>query len=171
MFKKRKAVTSGYSTLCKKCHGKKQKDLQRTKEGLITQIYNAQKASSRKRRHRQPEYLKEELLDWLFSQTKFHELYNEWVKSDYEKDLKPSVDRKIDAIHYCFKNIQLMTWSENNEKGRVSKFKSIIGENDREIVEFKSLKEAQETLNITNISSALTGRHKTAGGYKWRYKI
>jgi len=41
-----------------------------------------------------------------------------------------------------------------------------------EIIEYNSVKEASEKTGIIkqNISSALTGRYKTAGGFQWRYK-
>ncbi len=115
-------------TICTKCNGEKedtgtswcpscQREAKRTKDGVVTRIYAGQKASSKLRGHRPPEYSKVELKEWLFSQTLFHELHAEWVQSGYKKRLKPSVDRKCDEVHYCMRNIQLMTWEENNLKG------------------------------------------------------
>ena len=89
----------------------------RTKKGVLGTIWRSQKHNSKERGHRPPEYTRVELKDWLYSQPKFHELYNEWKLSGYKDRLKPSIDRKLDSVHYCFGNIQLMTWDENRAKG------------------------------------------------------
>jgi hypothetical protein len=39
------------------------------------------------------------------------------------------------------------------------------------IKEWKSIKEAKLSTSVKNISLALVGANKTAGGYIWRYKI
>lgn len=151
---------------------KRMKKFLKTKDGVSYLIYQAQKRNSKKRGHRPPEYDLSELREWLYSQTAFHTLFKEWEVSGYEKDLKPSVDRKYNDLHYCFNNIQLMTWYENNELGRQSKMKPVKGVHKKtgEVVEFDSVKEAKETLGIKGIDNCLIGRAKTAGKYAWTYK-
>ncbi len=112
---------------CINCENKRAKKFKRSKSGVISQLYSAQKASSKKRGHRPPEYSREELKDWLYSQSLFHELYSEWVQSGYIKRLKPSVDRDRDETHYCFSNIRLCQWQENNRKVNTGHF--IEGQN------------------------------------------
>ncbi len=112
---------------CIHCENKRAKKFKRSKSGVISQLYSAQKASSKKRGHRLPEYSREELKEWLYSQALFHELYNEWVQSGYTKRLKPSVDRVRDETHYCFSNIRLCVWYENNGKPNTGHF--IEGQN------------------------------------------
>jgi len=103
---------------CKKCYKARIKSKERTKEGLIARLYYAQKCNSKQRSFRPPEYTKEELKEWLYSQSLFHLLYSEWKQSDYKTSLRPSVDRINDYIHYCLPNIQLLTWKDNAAKPR-----------------------------------------------------
>jgi hypothetical protein len=90
----------------------------RTKKGVASSIYNGQKYAVKNSTYKTISYSKKEFEDWLFSNEKFNVLYDRWVNSGYIKGLKPSVDR-IDANKgYSFDNIQLMTWAENELKGR-----------------------------------------------------
>ena len=144
---------------------------QKTKRGIIIQMIQTQKTSSKRRNHPMPEYTRKELEEWINADTAFNILYSNWVLNNYDKNLKPSCDRINDLDHYHFGNIQVITWAENNEKGRVSKFRSVIGtDKNGGTVEFASIKEAQLVLNIKGISSNLIGKSPSAGGYKWIYK-
>jgi predicted DNA-binding protein YlxM (UPF0122 family) len=55
----------------------------------------------------------------------------------------------------------------------IYKIQSIV--NDNYVKEFKSLKEACDTLGVcrSNIISCIKGTHrvKSVGGYKWQYKV
>ena len=153
----------------------KLKEYKRTKTGLVAKIYDGQKTRSKNRGHRMPEYTKEALQEWLYSQTLFHTLYEEWVYSGFTKDLIPSVDRKIDAVHYCFNNIELMTWEENNKNGAKSR-QIIINKYSKDgdyICEYLSLTNASADtkVNIGHISSVCKGNRKSAGGFIWKYKL
>ena len=160
----------------------KNKEYYRTKIGLTTRIYNNQKQHSKTRGHRSPEYSKQELQEWLYSQTSFHELYSEWVNSNYEKRLTPSVDRKHNDIHYCMKNIQLMTWGENDAKGSRDHKEGILVYDQQEVIqldkegnivaEYISQNQASRLTGIpqANIWKTLEGKRKTAGGFKWQRK-
>ncbi len=90
----------------------------RNKSRFAKYILHVQKASSRHRGHRLPEYDEQTLHDWLMSQEKFHVLFEEWKQSGWDTNLKPSIDRKSNDVHYCLSNIQLMTWEENRQKFR-----------------------------------------------------
>jgi len=87
----------------------------RTIPGIITLIYATQKRSSKRRNHPLPAYTKLELKDWLFSNNIIN-LYNNWVKHDYNSKYKPSIDRLDDYKPYTLDNIRLVTWEENNKK-------------------------------------------------------
>ena len=155
----------------------------RTKKGVITQIYGSRKSHSKLRGHRQPEYTKKELSEWLFSQELFHKLHNEWKMSGYKKELKPSVDRKYNNIHYCMNNIQLMTWKENKLKGHTdSKTNKLSTGNKKRAVsqfnkegvwlqDFISTREAGRSTNTApgDIISVCKGKQSTAGGFTWCY--
>jgi hypothetical protein len=79
---------------------------------VIRVIYKAQQRHNRLRGHGPMPYSKEELSLWLYDNG-FKNLYDKWVKSDYKKDEKPSVDRVNDHKGYSFDNISLGTWFDN----------------------------------------------------------
>lgn len=45
-----------------------------------------------------------------------------------------------------------------------------INSSDEVVAEFNSIQEAQRLLNVFHIWDCISGKRKTAGGYKWRYK-
>ncbi len=126
-YGKRKIAKDGLNSQCNKCRQKSTQKWKRTKEGIISVIYSNQKTHSKSRGHRPPEYTKEELTEWLYSQKEFHEIHKEWAEGGYNKRLTPSVDRLIDTVHYCFGNIQLLTWRENNIKDNAGRYQDDHG--------------------------------------------
>ncbi len=60
-----------------------------------------------------PDYTKDQLSDWLYEYTDFIQVYREWVRGKYQKDMKPSVDRLDDSLPYTMDNIQLVAWIDN----------------------------------------------------------
>jgi len=182
MFGNNKKYKDGLQALCKSCAYEEQKEYTRTKKGLITVIYRSQKQRSKVRGHRFPEYTKQELKEWLYSQKEFHEIYSEWKASGYKKELCPSVDRKNDYIHYTFSNIQLMTWGENNSKGHNDRRNGVNSKHSKQVFQYtlkgeliksyNSTMEVQRELGIGNsqISACCLGKADTAGGFRWGYK-
>jgi len=154
----------------------------KTKRGIITKIYNHQKDGSIKRGHVPPAYTKEELYDWCMSQHIFHNLYDLWVISSFDKKQKPSIDRIMDSDGYKFSNIQIMTWRENHKKGyedrRSGKNKKTLKavqqltKDGVPISDHYSISQASRDtgVNLHNIQSVCSGKRKTAGGFRWRYK-
>lgn len=156
----------------------------RTKDGLVTKIFSSQNNNSKRRGHKPPTYTKQELKDWLFSQPLFHKLYDNWKRLDYQKEYKPSVDRKNDFVGYTIDNIQLMTWGENKKKQNKDIFnnKSTSGKakckrvkqysiDGKFITEYHSISKAERETEIANNSIVLAckGKRETAGGFKWKY--
>jgi len=164
-----------------------------SKKGLTTTIYNSQKKSSKRRKHPMPDYSLQQFRQWCFSQPLFHVLYKAWVKSEYNKMISPSPDRKNDYMPYTLANLQLMTWRENSEKAHADRkngvnnkhSKAVVGVHKRtaERVEFYSIKQAERELGINNshIYSCCIGReakrkngyrqtYQSAGGYAWSFK-
>lgn len=154
----------------------------KTKKGLITSIYSRQKYHSKCRNDAMPAYSLNELRIWCLMQSKFHELYNVWIKSGHEKDLIPSVDRKDDYKGYSLDNIQLMTWIENKNKYHLDALngtnnkqgRPVIGVNikSNEVLSFLSIGIASRELDKsrTGIGNALRGLSETSGGFKWYYE-
>jgi hypothetical protein len=180
-FNKDKHNKDGLKSECAKCHNMQNLQYYHTKDGLITRIYSNQKRNCKHRGYDMPSYSKEELKDWLFSQKLFHELFDAWRLSGFDRMLAPSVDRKNDYISYNLSNIQLMTWAENNEKaisdrlnGINNKASKIVLQYDLKgnfIKKYYSIAQAgRETgANHTHISSCCKGKRNTAGGFKWKY--
>lgn len=117
-FHKDKKTSDGYTKACKDCRNNLRKF---SKSSFIYRIYSAQKSSSKQRGRPMPSYSRDELVDWFMNQQKFHRIYEEWQKSNFEHDLSPSCDRIDSKKPYSLDNIQLMTWAENNYKGRFEK--------------------------------------------------
>ncbi len=152
----------------------------RTKQGLVSYIYTTQKNNSKKRGHI-VKYTKQELIDWLYSQHLFHDLYDLWVMSGFDKNQRPSVDRIKNKIGYEFGNIQVMTWRDNQlkyadevaskvENGTRVKVVQLT-KDEKFVAVFDSVTEAADSLGRTkgNISSACSGHRKSAYGFKWKY--
>ena len=99
---------------CKECQSKLFTQYTRTKLGLIKKMYRSQVKNSILRGHLPPEYSLDELIEELLSSKLFNRLYTEWVQSNYKRHLIPSIDRISDTAGYTRKNVQLMTWENNN---------------------------------------------------------
>jgi len=149
----------------------------RSKDGLIARIYSNERQRCRDQNKPMPKYNLEQLREWCKGQAKFHRLYSVWVKSNFNKEKTPSIDKINPLGNYTFDNIQLMTWLENHEKGRrernLTQGKRIIQltPKGKEIKKFVSITDAfKETgIDFRQISNVLCGRAKTAHGYKFEY--
>lgn len=182
-FPKNKNKHLGHGHTCKECSKREIEEYHKTKKGLISAIWNGQKASSRYRDMAMPLYTKKELSEWLRKQGLFHELYARWVISGYKKSRKPSVDRIDDYVGYQFDNIQLMTFGDNQEKSHRDKVNGIntkqckgviaTSKGDGTETKFYSIAEAsrQTGIDTKNINYCCQGKpkYKSAGGYKWKY--
>lgn len=149
----------------------------KTPKGVLTNIYSKQKERSRLKEMEPPSYSLKEFHDKYLKDKTFIRLYNEWVKSGYKKNKKPSFDR-IDCFKpYSFDNIHVITWEENRYKQRMeviriraSRIKSIDILTQEETI-YKSVTAAVEKTGFQQgtISSALNGYIKTYKGFRWEY--
>ena len=88
----------------------------RTKKGLITRIYGNQRTRAKKRGDELPTYTVKELQIAVLAMPLYDELHKNWVNSDYDRWLTPSLDRIDDYKSYTEDNIELKTWQENHDK-------------------------------------------------------
>lgn len=143
----------------------------KTKRGILTNSYSKQKT------RKEVFYSLKELHEKFINDHRFNRLFNEWEKSNYNKELKPTIDRINCKIGYHLDNIHCLTWKENRYKQRMEtnifRAKEIVCIKNGVVVNsFKSVSDAVRKTGIMqgNISSSLTGKRKTCGGYSWAYK-
>jgi hypothetical protein len=184
-----KNMNDGGRFACKKYFIDYQKKYNRTKKGWAIIQWNTQKLSSKRRNHPHPNYSSDELYNWALQQPNFKKLFNDWVNSNYKKDLKPSCDRLNDMGYYTLENLRIITQKENillgarSQKTKARMKNSIQNKmgkpvlqldlNDNLIKEYITIGEAsrQTAIDKSFISKVCRGILKTAGGYKWKFKI
>lgn len=178
-FSKYSGSSTGYQVTCKDCV----KAYYRSKRGLALQMHTHQRQSSVKRGHPEPSYTKEKLYDWLMSQPKFHELYDNWVKSGFNSKLRPSIDRLDDYKGYSFDNIQLMTFKENNQKSHADRINgnnrkqsravNKLDLNGKFISHHHSINDAARSIGkptgASNIKLVCDGKCNSRYGFKWEW--
>lgn len=166
-----KTNTDGKSGFCKKCASSKSNTYQRTKSGLVTRIYASQRRRSRIRGHEPPLYSVQELRDWLLSSNLYHKLHEEWVASNYDMNMVPSIDRIDDNLGYSFDNIRITTWMSNNKKQHTKRCVAVFQYSlDANLINaFPSQSTASKETGICAVSirNCVIGKQKTAGGFIW----
>lgn len=168
----------------KKENAEKVKRFRRTKSGLISGIYLRQKRSSKRRGHPVPDYTRNELCDWCLDQDIFHELFDKWEQSGYDKMLVPSCDRIDNHKGYFLKRLKIMTWQENYDKSRddlltgklITKQNKPVMQYDIDgnyINQYPSIKNASRStgINKKGIGDTCKNIQKTSGGYVWVFRI
>ncbi len=179
-FYNHKKQTACKQNYCKQCSTEKFLAYKRTKDGLVTIIYNSQKLNSKQRGHLWPTYSKEGLRDWMFSQKAFHELYDNWKASGFKKELRPSCDRLDDYKAYYINNLRIVTWEENARKAISDMVNGINNKQNQGVIginlrtsksrKFHSLHDADRKTPayFQNIWKCLIGERMSAGGYTWK---
>ena len=185
-FSLRKASGDGYSKVCKTCAKVSKDQYSTTKIGLLTQLYNSQRANSKLRGHSMPSYTRQELIDKYLHSRRFDLYYSKWEESGFVAyfSSKPSFDRINDSKPYSLDNIQLTTYKRNLLKEHLkyslgtSNNTTIspvikIGRDGTILTEYYSINEAERATGIkaANISKVCRELRDTAGGFKWKYKL
>ena len=182
-YTKNKAYKDGLDGMCKECKRKKKELFYHSLRGVIVTIYDSQKLSCKTRKHPQPSYTLEELYKYLSTSKLFIDLYNQYVENNYDKYLKPSLDRIDDTKSYSFDNITIVTFKENEQKlkEQMKKGEGIAAWqckpinqyslNGEYIKTFVSAFDAARSLDIErrNIQAACKNRRKSAGGFIWKF--
>lgn len=149
----------------------------------ITKTYGRMKRDNKHKFNAELPFTKLQFADWVLCHNIF-ELLDNYKNSDFDKNFNPSINRLDDYKGYSFENIELITWKENNEKGRKSlKNKEQCSKMAKEIWSKKVIQKDLEG-NIINIfssthdvnrilgfDSSLIARacrlNKISKGYRW----
>jgi len=181
-YHKNKSTSTGIVSMCKPCNRTYQLAYARTREGLVRNIYSEQKESSKVRELPLPNYNAPQLVEWVFAQPEFNNLYIGWVDSNYDKWKRPSTDRINNWEPYRLDNLQMVTFRENNERSHkdaregnnlnsqlipVDQY-SLSGDY---LKTFKSLAEAERVTGISvgAICTACRKKNIAAAKYLWKY--
>jgi len=185
-FNKNKNNKDGLGYYCRSCMEIENRDWRHSIDGKIKKIYNNQKTRSKRKGWILPTYTVKELSEFMYNHN-YTKLFNDWVFSDFDRNLAPSIDRLDDTKGYSMNNIRLVTWKVNNDKARadIRSGKLVNGAKPQKpiqqidkltgeiIAEYVSTHQAsRETgINRGNICSSARDKNKfkTSGGYKWRY--
>lgn len=185
-FSLRKASGDGYAKVCRDCAKESKDQYSQTKIGLLTQLYNSQRANSKLRGHTMPTYTRQDLIDKYLHSRRFISYYSKWEDSGFVAyfDGKPSFDRINDHKPYSLDNIRLTTYKKNFLKehlkyiigaSRNSAISPVIqiGQDGAILTEYYSINEAERATGIkaANISKVCRELRNTAGGFKWKYKL
>ena len=135
-FTQRLNRKSGYRSSCRVCSNIASNNYKKSKEGLIRRILVQQKRSSKKRGHVPPKYSLDEFRSWFYLQPNFEDLYLNWVSSNFDKNITPSVDRLNDLNPYCFENIRLVTWRENMVKAFNDKLNGVTNKDMKKVYQY-----------------------------------
>lgn len=157
-------------------------------KGFINSKYRDQIALCKKRGHERPKYTLQELTHWLFKKSYFWDLYIDWIKSNFDRNLCPSLDRIDESKTYSFDNIRLTTWKDNLSRNQIEVMQGkninpgLLHGGHKAVIqydlsgnflrEYISISQAARynNFNAGNICSACKGNLKHAYGFKWTYK-
>jgi hypothetical protein len=106
------------------------KKYEKTKKGKLMRMYrNMQSRVSGIQKQKAHLYKNKDLLDrsefyeWALSSKEFHDMYEAWKQSDYDRKLAPTVDRIDSSKGYTIDNMEWVTHSENSRRGAISQIK------------------------------------------------
>lgn len=149
-----------------------------SKNGVIRRIYDGMKYRQKERQLGNLSFTLEEFKVFMESHQRFSRLYNEWVKSGYQKLKAPTCDRINPKLGYYIINIQILTWEENRYKERMEikilNSKPVSALKDGIIIHsFRSQSEAARKLNFSQscIGAACRGILKSYRGFKWQFAL
>ena len=149
---------------------KQHKKYQMSFKGFVTSCYGNIKSRTKIKNQPKLLFTKEELRFWILQQESFNSLWENWLLTEL-KDDKPSIDRIDNTKGYYFSNMQIVSWKENNFKGRGEWSKPVRQWYEGSIVaEYKSAAEASKATGFSK--SGIGNKCKDGGilfGFTFEY--
>lgn len=126
-FHTTKYNTTGTRNDCKTCNNRATREnarkWYRTFTGRIVSQYTTMRKRSLNTTIRRYKFIKiedlcdrEKFIEWLMTSSTWKTLYDNWITSNCELKLAPSIDRVDNKKGYSFDNIQIITQSENSKE-------------------------------------------------------
>lgn len=141
-FREQNETKDGHANQCRLCLNTIQRERRKKNENKTTSIYEKTPKEFLVREYRNMKsrvtgvqkkkahlYLGKPLLDkedfyrWAIFHIDFVLLYTEWVRSNYNRKLTPTVDRVDSSKGYELGNMEWVTHSENSRRGSLSRNK------------------------------------------------
>lgn len=151
----------------------KSKEYRRTKTGVLSSSFSHQK------KRRDVFYTFDELKEKFINDLRYNRLFDEWEKSNFKLELRPTIDRINCKQSYTLNNIHILTWEENRYKQRME-LKLLRGKKVRmldfsgNLIEtFYSIRNASKKtkINKSSISNCANNQTSMAGGYNWEFEL
>lgn len=144
-------------------------------KGVLCRIYSEQRHKSQEKERWSLSYSRQEFYDRYLADPHFLSLFDEWVKSGYQKSKVPSIDRIDPHKGYSMDNIQMITWAENYAKGLTEYARTPVIVSDLSgnlIGEFDSVSNASRAtgVDISSICDNCVGRLKQTHGLIFSYR-
>jgi|GEM_PF-3204377 len=177
---------------CKDCQYAITMAWNRSPKGVAIRLWHKHTKRSVERGHPQPDYDKEWLVNFVMTHSEYPRLYDEYVKSDYDKYKCPSIDRLDDNVGYRKDNIRLVSFQENMDhcydaarkaehtnagwvKGCMSPHRAIVqlSLSGSFIAEYISVNEAARSVrgaDNSKIPACCQGKRKSHAGFQWVYR-
>ena len=168
--------------ICKRCQSTEGNRKKKLKENYHNKLIGNQRSRVKNGEVSEITYSPNELKEWLNNQETYYTLHKNWVDSNYDRKLAPSIDRIDDYLGYTLDNIELMTWEENRIKGinyiiSGKNQKLSVGfiqtekNTDKFVAYYFSGQEASRAtgINRSNITRCADGKCSSAGGFMWRF--
>ena len=180
-FSKSCKTKDNLRTQCKNCEKLYKRARIKTKEGLLAKIYDSQMSTSKRYLYKKPNYTLNEFRVWALGKEIFHTLYDNWVKSEFDKNFRPSFDRLDDYKRYSLNNLRITTFYGNLKRAHYDMKNGINNKQNKPIVQidkngkiintFYSIRSAsrQTGIEYSNIARVCCGERKFAANYKWEY--
>lgn len=133
-FRPKTSNKDGLEIRCKACRNTRYNKADPHK--VFRKIYERQTHHSIGRGHPPPAYSLEQLIAWADQQPQLWQLWQDYVASGYQSNLKPSCDRKDNTRPYELANLEIVTWAENRFRACRDKRAGILNAQQRPVAAF-----------------------------------